>query len=240
MFVITGASSGIGYATAKELAFRGEHVLGVARDVNRLEALKQFKPDAITVLTADLTDTSGLNQLFNALQNIDRIDGLVHAAGSAVELGEYIGIDELKLQADLAVHVTAPLALNKQLKDKLLRSRIVFIDSYSASTPRVGWAGYSIVKAAAQMAARCAAAEMPQTHVIRVFPGGVRTPLVDAVLASSIDSPTVQAFRAMDTEGKIVEPDVTGTYLADLLLKATDEQLAAREVWDFNNPRDRV
>jgi len=141
---------------------------------------------------------------------------------------------------DMLVHVVAPIAINNLLSRQLNSARILYIDSYSANAPRVGWSGYSIVKAAAQMAAKSAAAEIKHAHVIRVFPGGVRTPLVEAVLNSNSSSPTALAFRKIDADGALSEPAVIGTYLVNILVLATDAQLDEREYWDFNKDSDHL
>jgi len=124
------------------------------------------------------------------------------------------------LQKHFAVHVEAPIALNNGLGHKLQGGRVLFIDSYSADSPRVGWAGYSIVKAAARMAALSATAELTGSTVIRVLPGGVRTPLVDDILSSAQQNPTAIAFRQLDQAGKIAEPEAVGAYLGSLLIDA--------------------
>ena len=109
----------------------------------------------------------------------------------------------------------------------------MFLDSYSSNDLRVGWAAYSIVKAAAQMAARSAGEELDNVRVIRVSPGAVRTPLVDAVLKSPHDSPTRRSFRARQAEGKLSPPDEIGEWIARLLLDASDEDLNAHPTWQY-------
>lgn len=81
---------------------------------------------------------------------------------------------------------------------------------------------------------------MKESTVIRVFPGGGRTPLVEAVLASTTSSETIHAFRKIQSEGTLVEAEAVGEYLADILLRASNDQISSRESWDFNNPEDRI
>ncbi len=240
MFVVTGATSGIGHATAQALAARGHPVMAVGRCVEALRRLADSHPEGIQTTCADLSTDAGVNVVVEALQPCAKIDGLVHAAGSAVPLGSYQDFNAEDLSHHMAVHVAAPVALNNCLRDKLQGTRIVYLDSYSANSPRVGWSTYSIVKAAARMAARAAAAEMGESTVIRVFPGAVRTPLVETVLASTAPSETTEAFRKIQAEGKMAEAAELGEYLADILLRASEEQICIRESWDFNNPEDRI
>ena len=240
MYIVTGASSGIGLAVAEALASEGCRVVAVARSLSKLRSLEVAFSAKIQAVRADLSSINGINAVVNAVDSAGAIKAIVHAAGSTIHLADYKQLLTDNLTEDLKVHVAAPIDLNNRLEAKLKGGRIVYLDSYSAGTPRVGWSGYSIIKAAAQMAARSAAAELSNSQVIRIFPGGVRTPLVELILNSKRDSPTVTAFKAFDAEGKIVEANVIGKFIANIILKATDEQLNAREHWDFNNPENRL
>ena len=239
-FVVTGASSGIGNAAAASLASRGHRVIAVARNAARLESLRQAHSELVHNFVADLAETPGQAAVANHVRSSGPIDGIVHSAGSSVALNNYQDLDVDKLLADMKTHVATPIALNNALRHSLIGGRILYIDSYSASSPRVGWAGYSIIKAAAQMAARSAAAEISDATTIRVFPGAVRTPLVDTVLTAKHVSPVVELFRDLESTGKFSEARSIGEFIADILTTASDEQLSARDYWDFNNPDDRI
>ena len=236
MFIVTGASSGIGYATACELLRRGFRVVLVARRVLHADTLNNYGSRAIC-LSADVATEEGRRSIASVVADTP-IQGIVHSAGSSIPLQPYEALSADRVQHDMAVHVLAPIAINNLFRQQLSQARIVYIDSYSASALRVGWSGYSIVKAAAQMAAKSAAAEFSHAQIIRVFPGGVKTQLIESVLNSTSDSPTTTAFKKMDSEGTLVAPEVIGRYVAQLLVDADEKQLESREYWDFNNPND--
>lgn len=239
-FIVTGASSGIGNAVSLSLASRNHNVLAVARNADRLAALMSHGSDRIQSVPADLSTEAGRSTVVEKAKSIGKIDGIVHAAGSQIVPASYQNLDTDDLLADLNIHVAVPIALNHALEDECAGGRIVYIDSFSANNLRIGWSGYSIVKAAAQMAARSAAEEISNASVIRVFPGAVRTPLVDSVLLSEQSSPTIDLFRGLASSGAISEPDVIGEFIADILITATDQQLKERELWDFGNQNDHV
>ena len=239
-FIVTGASSGIGFAVAKSLATRNNDVIAVARSADGLRALKRCCEDRIEILSADLATESGLFLVVERAHSVGRVDGIVHAAGSLVNPMGYQNLKADKMLADMNIHVAVPVSLNNALEDVLAGGRILFIDSYSAINLRVGWSGYSIVKAAAQMAARAAVEEINRSAVIRVFPGAVRTPLVDAVLSAKQRSPTFDLFTELESNGAISDPDGVGEFIADVLVSASDEQLEEREFWDIGNPDDRI
>lgn len=230
MFVVTGASSGIGRAVTIALCERDQKVLAVARDSARLHELPT-NYSQVTALAADLLTAAGVRSVVKACSAYPSIGGIVHAAGSLIEPQAFGSIDSGALLDEMRVHVMAPIDLNQQLNTQL--GRIVFLDSYSSNDLRVGWAAYSIVKAAAQMAARSAAEELENVKVIRAFPGAVRTPLVDAVLNSPDDSPTRRTFRGLQAQGKLTPPDEIGGWIAQLLLDTSDEELAARPTWQY-------
>ena len=81
VFIVTGASSGIGLATARALAARGGQLAVVARSTQVLEDLAATLPGSLAV-TADMTDVDGIRR---AVADIDhhygRVDGLVNNAG---------------------------------------------------------------------------------------------------------------------------------------------------------------
>lgn len=240
LFIVTGASSGIGLAVASDLALRHHDVIAVARNADRLNSLKSSCGDHVQIVPADLSNETGRISVIEKAKSIGKVDGIVHAAGSLIAPTGYRNLQADEVQADLNIHVAVPISLNNALEDELAGGRILYIDSYSANNLRVGWSGYSIAKAAAQMAARSAAAEITKSTVIRVFPGAVLTPLVKTVLSTSQSSPTSKMFKDMQSNGTIVEPHVVGEFISDILVSASDKQLEERDIWDFNNPDDRI
>ncbi|GAB5407289.1 MAG: SDR family oxidoreductase [Aureliella sp.] len=236
-YLVTGATRGIGRSVAMELANRGFRVYAVGRSKDLLDSLSELSGALLTPVCADLATKSGVKQVAISLNNETKIDGIVHSAGSLVPLEpcESINVDDLV--EHFRIHVGAPMELSQSVGRNRPIKRIMYIDSYSASTPRQGWGAYSIVKAAAQMSARCTAQELPETRVIRVFPGVVNTQVVDAVLASNTETATT--FAGLLKKGEFAEPHQVATFLVGLLVDATDKLLSTRESFDYNNPDDR-
>jgi NAD(P)-dependent dehydrogenase (short-subunit alcohol dehydrogenase family) len=182
--LVTGASRGIGYATALALSRAGAHVVAVARTVGGLEELD----DAIrahggtaTLVPLDLKDTDGIARLAAALTDrYRRLDVLVGNAGVLGPLSP-LGHVEPKAWDDVfAVNVTANWHLVRTM-DLLLRlseaGRVVFLTSAVANSPRAYWGPYAISKAALEALARTYAAETVSTNVrVNLFsPGPTRT-----------------------------------------------------------------
>ena len=138
--LVTGASRGIGRATALHLASLGWEVLAGARDVADLESLvAEGSAGRITAVVLDVTDAAHLQALDAALPT--RVDALVNNAGIAVGGPiEALPLDELRRQ--LEVNVVGQVAVTQTLIPRLRasRGRIVFVSSISGrvSVPMTG------------------------------------------------------------------------------------------------------
>ena len=237
MYVVTGASAGIGQAVAREIAVRHLPVVAVARSAGPLHELAANCAPYVTAVVADLGTRKGVEQVAYAMGE-QACKGIVHCAGSLVPLEPYRMLDASELERHFSIHVGTPIAMNQALSVHAPIGRVMFIDSYSAITPRDGWSAYSIVKSAAQMAARCAAQELRGTNVIRVFPGAVKTQIVDAVMGS--DTETARVFGEILKRGEFADPADTAKFLAALLIDAPDALIGSQESWDYNNHEHRT
>src|SRR5436309_9672354 len=144
--LVTGASRGIGFATARALAKAGAHIVAVARTVGGLEelddAVKKVGSSA-TLVPLDLKDYEGIDRLGLALrQRFGRLDALV---GNAAILGTLspLGHVEAKVwQEVIAVNVTANWRLICAMDELLKRSdagRVVFISSGITASALAYW-----------------------------------------------------------------------------------------------------
>lgn len=182
--LVTGASRGIGAATALALAKAGAHVIAVARTVGGLEELDdqiRAAGGSATLVPLDVTDAPGIARLAEALdKRYQRLDVLVANAaifGSASPLGH---VEPKVWDAVTAVNVTANWNLIRFLDPLLLKSdagRAVFITSSAASNARAYNGPYSVSKAALDVLARTYAAETAATkvRVNLLNPGPTRT-----------------------------------------------------------------
>ena len=173
--MVTGASSGIGAATARALARDGWTVVCAARRQDRVEALASEIGGVAAVL--DVTDRASVEAFAADLP--DEVSLLVNNAG--IGLGQ-----EAVAEADLdawermyATNVIGTTRVTQALLPRLIASKgkIVFITSTAADTPYEGGAGYCGAKAAERMVAgamRLELVDQPVT-VHDVAPGMVRT-----------------------------------------------------------------
>jgi NAD(P)-dependent dehydrogenase (short-subunit alcohol dehydrogenase family) len=182
--LVTGASRGIGYATALALGRAGAHVVAVARTVGGLEELD----DAIravggsaTLVPLDLKDAPGIVRLAAALdERYHRLDVLIGNAGILGPLSPLDHVEPKAWDEVLAVNVTANWRLIRAL-DPLLKlstaGRVVLLTSGIVGHPRAYWGPYAVSKAALEALARTYAAETVSTNVrVNLFnPGATRT-----------------------------------------------------------------
>lgn len=182
--LVTGASRGIGYFLAKELAAAGAHVVAVARTVGGLEELDDEIKAAggqATLVPLDLTDMAGIDRLGGAIN--DRWGKLDVLAANAAILGVIspIGHVEAKVfDKVMAVNVTATWRLIRSV-DPLLRlsdaGRAIIMSSAAAHSARAFWGPYAASKAAVEALARSWADETRNSplRVNSVDPGPTRT-----------------------------------------------------------------
>jgi NAD(P)-dependent dehydrogenase (short-subunit alcohol dehydrogenase family) len=187
--LITGASRGIGAATARRLAVDGFRVVLAAR---RAEALSLLAGDLLAmgsetlVVPTDLSDLSAIDALLDTTRDwAGHIDALVNNAGvlpPAVR-GERMPIEEW--QSTLLLNVTAPWYLATRARPLMDAGAVVVnISSSAAYYPSIGLSAYNVSKAALNMVTRCLALEWAADgiRVVGIAPGKVDTELVVPVM----------------------------------------------------------
>ncbi|WP_024519864.1 SDR family oxidoreductase [Bradyrhizobium sp. Tv2a-2] len=182
--LVTGASRGIGYATARALAKAGAHIIAVARTQGGLEELDdEIRKDGgtATLVPLSLTDYDGIARLGAALhERHGKIDILVGNAAVA-STSSPLGHIEVKAWTDMmAINVTANFQLIRCMEPLLKQSdagRAVFVTSGAASKALAYMGPYAASKAALDTLVRVWANESATTNVrVNLFsPGPIRT-----------------------------------------------------------------
>ena len=189
--LVTGASRGIGRATALELARAGAHIVAVARTVGALEEIDDAARAAgssATLVPLDMRDYPALYRLAAALnERYQRLDVLVGNAGVVGQRSPLDHIEPQNWDEVMAVNVTANWHLIRAMDALLKRSpagRVVFITSGAATHARAYSGAYPVSKAALNALARVYAAETESTPVrVNLFnPGPTRTRMRAAVM----------------------------------------------------------
>lgn len=183
--LVTGASQGIGAATALALADAGAHVVLTARDVKKLEGIE----DAIhaaggtaTIAPVDLTESDGVARLAAAIASRwDKLDVLVMSAAYLPTLTPVTQIDAKQFSQAVTTNLLATQALLANFDPLLKRSgqgRVIGLTSSVGAEPRAFWAAYGATKAAFESLLGSYAKEVEKIGGVRVAvldPGATRT-----------------------------------------------------------------
>jgi short-subunit dehydrogenase len=181
--VVTGATAGIGKEFCARLAARGHDLIVVARDGNRLEALKldleQRHGVAVEVFPADLTIDTDVSLLAERMTRSPRLALLVNNAGFGTR-GTLADASPAEQEAMLQLHVMAPMRLTQAALPVLLRNGrggIVNVSSVASFLYSAGNVNYCATKAYLRTFSEGLAAELVGTgvQVQALCPGFTRT-----------------------------------------------------------------
>jgi NAD(P)-dependent dehydrogenase (short-subunit alcohol dehydrogenase family) len=183
--LVTGASRGIGAATAEALAATGAHVILVARTTSALEQVEERIHEAggsATIAPLDLTDGENIGKLAGAVgERWQKLDILVLNAAMLGSLTPVQDIDPKEYSRLLSLNLLANQALIAAF-DPLLRradqADVVALTSSVGSEPRAFWGAYGSSKAALEILLGAYADETQHTKRVRVHvvdPGATRT-----------------------------------------------------------------
>ena len=213
--LVTGASRGIGAATAEALAKAGAHVILVARTATALEEVEDRIHDAggsATIAPLDLTDAESIGKLAAAVaQRWEALDILILNAGMLGSLTPVEHIDPKEFARILTLNVAANQALIAAFDGLLRRSEraeVVGITSTVGHEPRAFWGAYGSSKAALENLLGAYADETEHSGRIRVHivnPGPTRTRMRQL------------AYPGEEPEG-VKPPEVVAEWLVERLL----------------------
>lgn len=183
--LVTGASKGIGAATAIALAKAGAHVILTARDVSALEGVEDVihsNGGASTIAPMDLTESDGIARLATAISGRwDALDILVISGAYLPSLTPITQIDGKQFSQAITINVLATQALLAAFDPMLKRAdaaRIIGLTSSVGADPRPYWSAYGATKAAFDNLLDSYAQEVEKLGDIRVAiidPGATRT-----------------------------------------------------------------
>jgi NAD(P)-dependent dehydrogenase (short-subunit alcohol dehydrogenase family) len=190
--LVTGASRGLGAATAHALARRGWDLVVDARDARALDAeVARWRTDpqvptavSLTAVAGDVTELDHLGALAAEVERHGRLDLLINNASAlgpsplpplaTLDLGAFTEV--------LATNVVAPLGLVQRVLPALeaAAGAVVDITSDAAVEPYPGWGGYGASKAALDQLTAILGAEHPRLAVYAFDPGDLRTAMHQA------------------------------------------------------------
>jgi len=211
--LVTGASRGIGAATARALAAEGAHVILVARTARDLETVEQSIFEAggnATIAPCDLAEPDAISRLATAISGRwSALDMLVINAAVLPVLTPVWQIEPRDLNRGLLLNVAATQALIASFHAMLRKSdgaRVIGVTSSVGASPRAYWGAYGASKAAFDNLLDAYAQEVRAISAIRVAivdPGATRTAM------------RAKAFPGEDP-ASVKAPEVVGARIAAL------------------------
>jgi NAD(P)-dependent dehydrogenase (short-subunit alcohol dehydrogenase family) len=210
--LVTGASRGIGAATAQALAAQGAHVIITARTAKDLEAVE----DAIfaaggsaTIAPLDLTDGDSISRLAAAVsQRWGKLDMIVLNAAMLGTLAPVPAIDGAEFARLFTLNVTSQQVLIASFDGLLRKSdagRLVALTSSVGARPRAFWGAYGASKAALETLVASYGEEVKNLSSVRVAivdPGRTRTKMRAAAYPgedpATVKEPSVVADAILD------------------------------------------
>lgn len=213
--LVTGASRGIGAATAVALAEAGTHVILTGRTVGALEEVEDMiyaRGGSATIAPVDFLEPDAVARLAVALSGRwDRLDIMVLSAAMLGTLGAVATIDPKELARVMTLNVSAQAALIAAFDPMLRRApdgRVIGLTSAVAASPRAYWGEYGASKAAFEVLLRAYGAEVANISRVRtaiIDPGATRTAMRAA------------AYPGEDP-GSVKPPEVVAARIAQLLI----------------------
>lgn len=212
--LLTGASSGVGHALARQLARRGHKVIALGRDAARLEALSRQEP-AIVPLVFDLAQTGDIDALAHTLLTEHPDIGiLINNAGiqhdRRLDDATYNAAD---IAEEIAINLTAPITLTRALLSHLQQrshAKIVNVTSSLALVPKRTAATYSATKAGLRLFSDALRVQCDKTSV-RVLE--VILPLVDTPMTAGRGTGKMSAEHAAATIADAIHGDQSQLYI---------------------------
>ncbi len=230
--IVTGASSGIGAATARLAAARGARVVLAARREDRILDIAAELPDALAIRT-DLLDPVQVGRLVDAvLDRFGRVDVLVNNAGQGLHLPlEQIRLDDLRAITELNFY--APLLAMQAVIPSMRRQGGGAIVNVSSMTSRMvlpGAGGYAATKAALNMLSQVARRELAPDGIVvsTAYPAVTATEFHQSLAAGARVGGGSWAAKPHPPE--MVAEAIVG------LIESGEEEVMLTQGWDGGTP----
>jgi len=229
VMLITGASRGLGAATAREAARQGVHLVINARNAAKLEAVasacREHGVQAIAI-AGDISEPETARRMVQAASEaFGRIDAVIHNAGVLSPIAPIAQADLAAWETNWRINLLAAVALLKESLPLLreTRGRVVMISSGAASYPYPTWGAYCVSKAALNHLTAVLAVEEPAITAIALRPGVVDTAMQAQIREQGADvmpPELYEKFRTFFEQGQLQPPEAVARPLVAVALRA--------------------
>lgn len=242
--IVSGASRGVGAATARWLARAGAAVTLLARSADDLAKVAedvQHLGGTSLVCKGDVSDAAACRSaVAKTMELFGRLDAVVNNAGMVEPLAPVSRSDIDHWQHNIAVNLLGPFYLTRAAIANLREQhgRIVNVSSGAATVIVENASAYCAAKAALNHFGRVLAAEEPRLTVMAVRPGVVDTRMQDTIRQKGqgvMSAEQLAYYQQLKAGGQLERPEVPGRALAWLALHAPRE--FSGQFLDYDDPR---
>jgi len=223
VFLVTGASKGLGRSIALAIAKSGATVIALARSSSELKEietkLKTISDDSVAV-SCDLSKSADISNASEfILSKFDHISGIVHNAGIINPIGNMLDTPRDDWELTLKVNLLGVQDLTRSLDDAIggeKHTRVTTISSGAAQRSLHGWSAYCVSKAGLDMWTNCLAEEGSSENIsaLAIAPGIVDTAMQEEIRSADESSfPLLQNFKDYYVNGELSKPDDVATKL---------------------------
>ncbi|KAG8415915.1 hypothetical protein J3459_013974 [Metarhizium acridum] len=219
VFIVTGASKGIGAAVTRHLLEQSHKVVVTARSAEPLEGIKKAYPGQVEYVAGDMTSAEMPEKLTSlAVASFGKLNGLVINHGLLVS--SRLETTSIKTFKNLYnVNVFSCLTMAQAALGELRKTKgcVVWVSSGAALKPYTGWSAYGSSKAALNSLSSHLAFEEKDITSITVSPGRVDTDMQVQIRSSgqqSMDKAQYDTFIEAFEQGKLLKPEQPGNVIA--------------------------
>lgn len=239
--IVTGASRGLGAATARILGKSKVRVILHGRTEENLKRVADEIIHAGGEALAVVGDVSKEEDCRVLVQKtaaaFGGIDALINNAGVLEPIAKLSDVAPSAWAQNINVNLLAPLALTQAALPYLreAKGRVINISSGAAVKPVQGWSAYCASKAALNHFTRVLAVEEPQITALALRPGVVDTAMQAAIRekgAAAMAEDDLARFVGLHEKGELLPPELPATALAKLALSAPQSWSGEFIQWD--------
>ncbi|KAL2210066.1 NAD(P)-binding protein [Sarocladium strictum] len=237
VFIVTGASKGVGAAVTQHLLDLSHKVVITARSAEPLEAFKKANPGRVEVIAGDITSPEVAQNLTKtAISSFGRLDGMVinHSVLEPVRMSDETA-ESLKKIYDVNVFSCFAVAQAGLSELRKTNGAIAWVSSGAATKAYVAWGAYGSSKAAVNSISAHFASENPEITSVAIQPGRVDTDMQAQIRAkggASMDKDQYQNFKDVHEEGGLLKPSQPGNVLAKFVADPLHELSGEFLAWN--------
>ena len=217
VFLVTGASKGLGRSLSLSIANSGSIVIALAREspeLNSIEVeLKKISQESFAI-ACDLADSSQISEAAGKIvSTFGHLSGIIHNAGIINPIGNMLDVEREDWEQTIQVNLLGVQDLTRSL-DSIIggenHTRITTISSGAAQRSLHGWSAYCVSKAGLDMWTMCMAEEGANENIsaLAIAPGIVDTGMQEEIRNADESSfPLLQNFKDYHNNGELSKPD---------------------------------